>query len=63
MADRKNAGITGAGGANVDPFFGRSPVKMPTKVDLQNMPIKTWGAGDPDYIKKMLGKSKPQPKK
>ena len=64
MAARKNAGITGPGGTNVDPFYNRPPVKLPTKVDLQNMPIKTWGAGDPDYIKKMkTGKGKPLPKR
>ena len=64
MAERKKGGITGAGGTNVDPFFGSPPVKMPTRVDLQNMPTKTWGAGDPDYIKKMkTGKGKPLPKR
>ena len=31
MADRKNAGITGSGGANVDPFYGRFPVTPPSK--------------------------------
>ena len=65
MVARRNAGITGPGGTNVDPFYNRPPVKLPTKVDLQNMPIKTWGAGDPDYIKKMIasGKSKPVKRK
>lgn len=31
MADRKNAGITGPGGANVNPFYSRSPVTLPSK--------------------------------
>jgi len=67
MADRKNAGITGSGGKNVDPLYNRSfPPSVSTFPpininDLINGPKR--GAGDPDYIKKMTASSKPQPKK
>ena len=64
MADRRNAGITGSGGKNVDPLYNRSfPPSVSTYPpmnfnDLMKGPKR--GAGDPDYIKKMIasGKSK-----
>jgi hypothetical protein len=46
----------------VDPLYSRNagfpPISSQTST---GMPGRTWGAGDPDYVKKMLasGKSKP----
>jgi len=62
MADRRNAGITGSGGKNVDPLYNRSfPPSVSTYPpmnfnDLMNGPKR--GAGDPDYIKKMIASGK-----
>jgi hypothetical protein len=72
MADRTKGGITGPSGKNVDPLYNRGgmpaiPSQGGNFSDLMNGP--KWGAGDPDYIKKMIAsgkakaKSKPQPKK
>jgi hypothetical protein len=58
MADRKNAGITGSSGKNVDRLYKESFPPINIK-DLMNGPKR--GAGSLDYIKKMIasGKSKP----
>jgi hypothetical protein len=62
MADRKKAGITGAGGTNVDPLYNHSfPPNASTYPsmnfnNLMNGPKR--GAGDPDYIKKMIASGK-----
>ena len=51
----------------VDPLYNRNsghppipsiPFSPPT-----TMPTRTWGAGDPDYIKKMIASSKSKPVK
>ena len=66
MANRTSGGITGSGGRNVDPLYNRSfPPSASTYPpmnlnDLMNGPKR--GAGDPDYIKKMLEPSKKKPK-
>ena len=66
MGNRVNGGITGSGGKNVDPLYNRSfgISKKKTNIDdLMNGP--KWGAGDPNYVKKMIesGKKKPTAKK
>jgi hypothetical protein len=46
----------------VDPLYSRSAGFPPiSNQAATGMPARTWGAGDPDYVKKMLasGKSKP----
>ena len=69
MAARKKAGITGSGGTNVDPWFNQSFPPSVSTYPQTNVPNlmdgPKWGAGDPDYIKKMIasGKSKRQPKR
>ena len=51
----------------IDPLYSRNsgnpPIpSMPSAP--ATLPTRTWGAGDPDYIKKMkTGKGKPLPKK
>jgi hypothetical protein len=67
MAERKKGGITGAGGKYVDPFFNQPfPPSVSTypPSNLSNlMDGPKWGAGDPDYIKKMIASSKSKPVK
>jgi hypothetical protein len=52
----------------VDPLYSRNsgnpPIPSMPSVPT-TMPTRTWGAGDPDYIKKMIasGKSKPVKRK
>ena len=52
----------------VDPLYSRNsgnpPIPSMPSVPA-TMPTRTWGAGDPDYIKKMIasGKSKPVKRK
>ena len=66
MANRTAGGITGSSGKNVDPLYNRSfnlSSKKPKISDLMSGP--KWGAGDPNYVKKMIesGKKKPIAKK
>lgn len=42
-----------SGNPPLDQGFSRGPVPKPTK-----MPTKTWGAGDPNYIKDMIARGK-----
>ena len=45
----------------VDPLYSRNSGNPPiasTPSAPVTMPTRTWGAGDPDYIKKMIASSK-----
>ena len=46
----------------VDPLYSRNsgnpPIAPESTWSTETMPTRTWGAGDPDYIKKMIASSK-----
>jgi hypothetical protein len=50
---------------HVDPLYSRKAGFPPIPSQPSGLPTRTWGAGNPNYIKDMIasGKSKPQPKK
>lgn len=52
MADRNVGGITGKGSKNINELYKQ------VEKSLKKFPTKTWGAGDPDYVKKMVESGK-----
>lgn len=53
MAQRNTGGITGKGGTNVNDIY-----KQLADTINKKGPLKKWGAGDPDYVKKMVESAK-----
>ena len=49
----------------VDPLYSRNSGNPPIAPTISGLPTRTRGAGDPNYIKKMIadGKTKPKPTK
>ena len=46
-----------SGNPPLDPGFSRGPIAKP-KPTPTGMPTKTWGAGDPNYVKDMIARGK-----